>query len=158
MSLNIQFLRDMLSQDSAAVNQLKKLLLQERELLEQREIVGMQELIDQKDALLEALSLSAKQREQLLRATGLTTDLKGWEAFLLRDPSTRFLIPEWQILTNEFIECQKANDINGKMINRSKQTLSHLLNLLRGQVAAPSLYTQKGSTANYTNSHTVTRA
>ncbi len=158
MSLNIQFLRDMLLQDANAIEQLKTLLLKERELLEQRKLEGMQEVVSQKDYLLGNLSFSAKQREQLLRSVGLTTDLTGWEAFLGRDATTRTLIPEWQILTQQFIECKTANEINGKMINRSKQTLSHLLNLIRGQVATPSLYTQKGATTNHSSTHTVAKA
>jgi hypothetical protein len=47
------------------------------------------------------------------------------------------------------------NDINGKMISRSQQTLSHLINLLRGKVAAPSLYTAQGTKTQYTSSYTV---
>jgi flagella synthesis protein FlgN len=158
MSLNIQFLRDMLAQDSNAIKQLKDLLLKERELLEQRQVTGMQEIVSQKDFLLGNLSFTAKQREQLLRSVGLTTDLAGWKAFLERDALTLSLIPEWQALIDVFAECQASNEINGKMINRSKQTLSHLLNLIRGQVAAPSLYTQKGATTNYSSTHTVAKA
>lgn len=158
MSLNIQLLRDMLAQDSNAIQQLKALLIKERELLEQRELEGMQEIVSQKDHLLGNLSYTAKQREQLLRSVGLTTDLAGWKAFLERDALTLSLIPAWQTLTDEFAECQAANEVNGKMINRSKQTLSHLLNLIRGQVASPSLYTQKGATTNHSSTHTVAKA
>ncbi|MFO1389064.1 flagella synthesis protein FlgN [Cellvibrio sp.] len=158
MSLNIQFLRDMLAQDTSAIQELKGLLMKERELLEQRQLDGMQEIVSQKDHLLGNLSYTARQREQLLRSTGLTTDLAGWKMFLERDALTISLIPAWESLTAEFAECQAANEVNGKMINRSKQTLSHLLNLIRGQVAAPSLYTQKGATTNYGTSHTVAKA
>lgn len=158
MTVNIQYLRDMLTQDASSIGQLKAALTAERELLEQRKLEGLQELVALKDQLLGNLTFTAKSREQLLRSIGLETTLVGWEQFLLRDPSTRHLIPEWQKLTNEFVECQKANEINGKMINRSKQTLSHLLNLIRGQVAAPSLYTQKGATSHHNNSYTVTKA
>lgn len=158
MSLNIQFLREMLDQDSNAIEQLKALLIKERELLEQRKLEGMQEIVSQKDHLLGNLSFTARQREQMLRSAGLATDLAGWQSFLERDALTLSLIPAWQTLTNDFAECQAANEVNGKMINRSKQTLSHLLNLIRGQVAAPSLYTQKGSTTNYSSTHTVAKA
>lgn len=158
MSLNIQFLRDMLAQDSAAIQELKSLLTQERELLEQRQLQGMQEIVSRKDQLLDNLSHSARQREQVLTSAALPTDLAGWKRFLERDTQTLSLIPEWDLLTAEFAECQAANEVNGKMINRSKQTLSQLLNLIRGQVAAPSLYTQKGSTTNYSSTHTVAKA
>lgn len=158
MSLNIAYLRDMLAQDSSTIAKLHELLLTEREQLEQRKHQGLQEIVTMKDQLLEVLSFNAKQREQLLRAAGIETTLKGWELLLLRDPSTLSLIPSWQKLTAEFVECQKANEINGRMINRSKQTLTHLLNIVRGQVAAPSLYTQKGATTNHNSSHTVAKA
>ncbi len=158
MSLNIQFLRDMLAQDTSAIQELKGLLMKERELLEQRQLDGMQEIVSQKDHLLGNLSYTARQREQILRNASLPTDLAGWKMFLERDALTLSLIPGWESLTAEFTECQAANEVNGKMINRSKQTLSHLLNLIRGQVAAPSLYTQKGSTTNYSNTHTVAKA
>ncbi len=158
MSFNIQLLRDMLAQDSAAVSQLKSLLLNERELLEQRKLAGMQDIVAQKDQLLGNLAFTAKQRAQLLRTLGLSTDLAGWISFLERDPTTRALVPEWQRLTEHFVECQEANEVNGRMINRSKQTLTQLLNLIRGQVAAPSLYTQKGSTTNHNSSYTVAKA
>ena len=158
MSLNINYLNDMFVQDSAAVQKLKTLLLQERALLEQRTPEGLQEIVPQKDQQLETLTFNAKQREQLLRAAGLATTLAGWEQLLLRDPSTHILVAKWQLLTSEFVECQKANEINGRMINRSKQTLTNLLNLIRGQVAMPSLYTQKGATTNHNSSNSLVKA
>lgn len=158
MSLNLQLLRDMLAQDTHAIRELKALLEQERQLIEQRQLEGMQEIVSQKDQLLDNLSYTARQREQLLRSVGLSTDLAGWKAFLERDALTFRLAPEWEALTAEFAECQAANEVNGKMISRSRQTMSHLLNLIRGQVAAPSLYSKKGAATNYSSSHTVAKA
>ncbi|MES2823674.1 MAG: flagellar protein FlgN [Pseudomonadota bacterium] len=156
--LNINYLREMYAQDSTAVNQLQSLLLVERELMEQRKHEGLQEIVMQKDQLLETLTFNAKQREQLLRAADLETTLAGWEQFLTRSPLTQPLISQWQALTGDFLQCQKANEINGRMISRSRQTLTNLLNLIRGQVAMPSLYTQKGATTNQNSSHTVVKA
>lgn len=158
MSLNINYLNDMLVQDSSAVQKLKNLLLQERELLEQRTLEGLQEIVALKDQQLGTLSFNARQRQQLLQAAGLSANLAGWEELLLSEPSTQTLVASWQTLTAEFVECQKANEINGRMINRSKQTLNHLLNLIRGQVAIPALYTQKGSTTQQNNSQTMVKA
>ncbi len=156
--LDINYLRNMYTQDATAVTQLKNLLLLERELMEQRKHEGLQEIVMQKDQVLETLTVNAKQREQLLHSAGLETTLAGWEQLLMRTPSTLTLITQWQALTADFIECQKENEINGRMINRSKQTLTHLLNLIRGQVAMPSLYTQKGATTNQSSSHTMVKA
>jgi len=156
--LNSSYLNDMFAQDSNAIQHLKSLLLQERQLLEERKPEGLQEIVARKDQHLETLTFNAKQREQLLNAAGLNTSLAGWEQLLSSDSATQSLVSGWRTLTNEFIECQKANEINGRMISRSKQTLTHLLNLIRGQVTVPSLYTQTGTTSNYNNSNSIVKA
>lgn len=158
MSLDITALRQMLAQDSAALSQLKQLLTRERELLEQRKQEGLQEIIEQKAAVVDHLNNSSKIRNQILNTLGLATNASGWDTFLQRNTATLPLRDDWKNLVNDFEECQKMNDVNGKMIARSQQTLNHLLNLLRGKVAAPSLYTAQGTQTQYTSSYTVAKA
>lgn len=158
MSLDITALRQMLAQDSAALTQLKQLLANERELLEQRKQEGLQEIIERKAAAIDHLNNSARIRNQILNALGLSTNASGWDTFLQRNTATLPLRDEWKNLVSDFEECQKMNDVNGKMIARSQQTLNHLLNLLRGKVAAPSLYTAKGTQTQHSSSYTVAKA
>ena len=158
MSLNISSLREMIAQDSAALAQLKQLLSYEREQLEQRKQDELPRIIEQKSILLDQLNHSAKQRQQILSALGLPTNAQGWDTLLQRNLTTQPLIGDWKLLVSEFENCQKMNDINGKMIARSQQTLSHLLNLLRGKVPSPSLYTAQGTKTQNTASYTVAKA
>jgi flagellar biosynthesis protein FlgN len=158
MSLDITALRQMLAQDSAALSQLKQLLTRERELLEQRKQEGLQEIIEQKAAVVDHLNNSSKIRNQILNTLGLAPNASGWDTFLQRNTATLPLRDDWKNLVSDFEECQKMNDVNGKMIARSQQTLNHLLNLLRGKVAAPSLYTAQGTQTQYTSSYTVAKA
>lgn len=158
MSLDISLLRNMIAQDSAALAQLKQLLAQEREQLEQRKQDLLPQIIEQKAALLELLGNSAKQRQQILTALNLPANAQGWDIFLQRNTATLPLRDDWKLLVAEFEDCQKMNDINGKMIARSQQTLSQLINLLRGKVAAPSLYTAQGTKTQHTSSYTVAKA
>ncbi len=158
MSLDISLLRNMIAQDSAALAELKQLLAQEREQLEQRKQDQLPQIIEQKASLLELLNNSAKQRQQILTALGLPANAQGWDLFLQRNTATLPLRDDWKLLVSEFEDCQKMNDINGKMIARSQQTLSHLINLLRGKVAAPSLYTAQGTKTQHTSSYTVAKA
>lgn len=158
MSLDINALRQMLAQDTAALTQLKQLLAEERQLLEQRKQDGMQEIINQKAAAVDHLSNSAKLRHQILTTLGLATNAAGWDIFLQRNALTLPMRDDWKNLLNEFAECQKMNDVNGKMIARSQQTINHLLNLLRGKVPAPSLYTAKGTQTQQATSYTVAKA
>ncbi|MDR7089396.1 MULTISPECIES: flagellar protein FlgN [Cellvibrio] len=158
MSLDITLLRQMITQDSAAISQLKHLLAQERILLEQRKQDELPQIIEQKAILVEQLNNSAKQRQQILNTLGLPANANGWDLFLQRNAATLPLCDEWKILVSEFEDCQKMNDINGKMIARSQQTLSHLLGLLRGKVAAPALYNAQGAKTQHTSSYTVAKA
>lgn len=158
MSLNVTLLRDMIAQDSAALAQLKQLLAQEREQLEQRKQDQLPKIVEQKTILLDQLNNSARQRQQILTTLGLPTNANGWDLFLQRNATTQPLVGEWKILVTEFEDCQKMNDINGKMIARSQQTVNHLLGLLRGKVPAPSLYTAQGTKTQHTASYTVAKA
>lgn len=158
MSLDISLLRNMIAQDSAALAQLKQLLAQERDQLEQRKQDQLPQIIEQKAALLDLLGNNANQRKQILTTLNLPANAQGWDIFLQRNTTTLPLRDDWKLLVSEFEDCQKMNDINGKMIARSQQTLSHLINLLRGKVAAPSLYTAQGTKTQHTSSYTVAKA
>lgn len=158
MSLDIQALRQMIAQDSDAIATLRQLLLRERELLEQRQQEGLQAIIEQKAAVVDLLNNSSKLRHQILTTLGLPTNANGWDTFLQRNAATLPLRDDWKKLISEFEECQKMNDVNGKMIARSQQTVNHLLNLLRGKVAAPSLYNAQGAKTQQSSSYTVAKA
>lgn len=158
MSLDISLLRQMLAQDSAAISQLKTLLIQERTQLVERKQDQLASIVEQKSILVDQLNHNSKQRQQILSTLNLPTNATGWDLFLQRNTATLPLREEWKSLTCEFEECQTMNDINGKIIARSQQTLHHLLNLLRGKVASPSLYTAQGMKTQQTSSYTVAKA
>lgn len=158
MSLDINLLRQMHAQDSSAIQQLKQLLIIEREQLAQRKQEQLSSIAEQKTVLVDQLNHNTKQRTAVLKALNLQTNAQGWDLFLQRNTATLPLREEWQQLITEFEECQELNDINGKLIARSQQTLNHLLNLLRGKVATASLYTAQGLKSEQTSSFTVAKA
>lgn len=158
MSLDINALRQMIAQDTTAVAQLKVLLAQERSLLEQRKQDGLQRIIEQKSELVDVLNGNAKLRQQVLIALKLPPNAAGWDTFLQRNVATQPLRADWTAVVAEFEECQRMNDVNGKMIARSQQTLNHLLGLLRGKVPSPSLYNAQGAKTQYASSYTVAKA
>ena len=145
-ALNKNALQTMIEQDSATIAELKSLLLRERAQLEQREHDELPQIIARKDQLLEDLAFSAKQRQSVLQSLGMKSDSATWERLLEQGEATRELVTPWRNLMSEFAECKSLNEVNGKMIGRSRQTLTQLLNLLRGQVAAPQLYNNMGAT------------
>lgn len=158
MSLDVTQLRQMMAQDGDAIARLKQLLLRERELLETRNQDELSAIVEQKSQLVDMLNQNARTRQNLLRNLGLATDAAGWDLFLQRNTLTLPLRDGWQQIVRDFSECQALNDINGKLIARSRQTLDHLLGLLRGKVAAPSLYTAMGTKTQQNTSYTVAKA
>jgi len=157
MSINPVALQQMIAQDTETAAALKALMLKERSLLEAREHDELPAIIEQKDQLLNRLGENALQRRSVLLDLGLAGDAEGWEVFLNSQPTLADSREPWQQLTALFTECQTLNDINGKMIARSKQTLGNLLNILRGQTAGPTLYNQSGTASSSGGSHSVTR-
>ncbi|MBE8717628.1 flagella synthesis protein FlgN [Cellvibrio polysaccharolyticus] len=157
MSMNPAVLQHMISVDINTSETLIALMNHERELLEQRQHEGLGEVIEQKNQLLSQLGENALQRQALLQSLGLQADAEGWETLLSTHPALTESREPWKKLTQLFTECQRLNEINGKMINRSRQTLGNLLNLLRGQAAGPKLYNQSGVASGNGGSHSVTR-
>lgn len=158
MSINPAALQHMISLDTAATESLKLLMQRERELLEQREHTDLPALIEQKEELLARLGAHALQRQELLKSLNLPADASGWESFMSDHPALTECREPWKRLTQLFAECQELNEINGRMITRSRQTLSNLLNIVRGQSAGPKLYNQSGIASGQGGSQSLTHA
>lgn len=157
--MDINSLRQMIEQDKNALKELADCLIKERECLEQRQLEPMQTLIERKIHLIDQISQQVKFRAQVLAKLNLPQTAEGWSQFLNRHPLTKPLITEWQAVVTCYEECQELNQVNGKLISRSQKTFGHILNLIRGQVAAPSLYGANGSSKNQTTgSYTLAKA
>lgn len=158
VSLNYQQITQMLAQDSATIEQLIELLQQEQEQLPKRDHALLSGIVEQKNALLEQLNHNARLRQQQLVQLGLSSNAEGWDLFLQRNTTTLALRADWQALQQRFAECQKLNEVNGKVIARSRQTLDHLLNLIRGKTPAANLYTASGAQTQQSYSHSIAKA
>lgn len=158
MSINPALVQEMIAQDTHSSEQLKALLIQERQLLEARNHDPLPSLIEQKDHLLDRLSQSARQRQQLLQQLGLKTDADSWQELLKAHKALSPLLANWLQLRELFQECKTLNEVNGRMIARSRQTLGKLLNILRGQVGGTQLYNQSGTTTGTGGANTLAKA
>ena len=159
MSMDINSLRQMIAQDKSALEELRDCLFKEREYLESRNLDPMQVLIERKIQLIDQISKQVKFRAQVLAKLNLPQTAAGWSQFLQRHPLTQPLETEWQTVVQIYEECQELNQINGKLVARSQKTFGHILNLIRGQVTAPSLYGSNGtSKTQTTGSYTLAKA
>lgn len=158
MSVNPQLVGTMLQHDLDAARELISLLGTERELLETRQHDALPALIEQKNTHLHLLDHHAGERHAVLQNLGLKASAEGWETLLQRDPALATHLPLWQEVKEAVSECKRLNDINGKLINRSQQTLVRLLDLVRGKTAAPELYNAAGASTATPYSNTVAKA
>lgn len=158
MTPSPELLRAMLEQDTVLIEQLQALLEQERELLESRQHQPLEALIEAKNPILQQLGEHSQQRQNWLQQAQLSTDHQGWLTLLSASSATETLIGPWQDLNERFAACQELNEINGKIIGRSRQTLGQLLSILRGQSGGPQLYNAQGSTAPEKGSSRISEA
>jgi flagella synthesis protein FlgN len=157
MSIDISILNTMLERDQQAADRLAELLEEERRLLETRQQDKLQQVIDEKAAAIDTLNYHAKERATLLQSLSLPPTLDGWDNFLQRNTQTLPLRDAWYALSKKVEHCRELNEINGKLIARSQQTVNHLLTLMRGNTPTPSLYNAKGGQSQLTSSFTVTK-
>ncbi|WP_347329498.1 flagella synthesis protein FlgN [Marinimicrobium locisalis] len=149
----------MLAQDIQSIEQLQQTLEQERAALEQRDLSALPPVIEAKNQLMAALGEHALQRQAWLDSTGLSRDHEGWQQWLKQRPETASQVEEWQHLAERFAHCRELNEINGKIIHRSQQTLGQMLNLMRGQNnEGPSLYDARGHSGSSGGSQTLGKA
>lgn len=147
----------LLQQDLQACNALEELLTQEGNALAQKDYSKQSQLIELKSQKLADLDSNSQKRQRFLISLKLPATQESWEGLLkqLDNPEIDKL---WQQLQDKFNQCQRLNEINGKVISRSRQVMSRLLNIMRGQVATPDLYNQAGGRQSKRASHTLIQA
>jgi len=143
-----QQLETILSREGEAVNALAATLEQEHEVLGQRDAEKLDEVVALKERQLEGLSNLSQERTAIMQAAGYAADKSGFQAALEADTSGR-LSALWQSIEEALKKCQHQNQVNGKLLDVSKQQTQELLSLLLGQEANGSgLYDQSGNTTN----------
>ncbi len=145
-------IESLLQQDLQTVRELNELLLQEREALKGRDYQQQSHLIEEKNRRLNLLDANRQKRERLLSTLEQPITKAAWEQ-LIKNAENPQLQQLWRSLQEAFAECQEANQVNGKMIGRSRQIFGRLLSIVRGQVETPELYNQKGGRQVTTGNH-----
>ncbi|MDO3385090.1 flagellar protein FlgN [Gilvimarinus sp. SDUM040013] len=158
MSVNPTLVAQMLNNDIAAAEALLDLLRQENELLKERKHPELETIVSAKSEHLNTLDAHARERSALLKSLGLANDSDGWVQYMHSQPPLVALTEQWTQLQELVHQCTLQNDKNGKLINRSQQTLNRLLDLVKGKGAGENLYNAKGATTNRAASGTMVKA
>jgi len=150
-------IESLLQIDLKHARRLVELLQLERTCLQKRDSQTLAELIEEKDQLLKKLDQSAQIRNEWLGQLGYDTSLKAWEN-VIEQQQDEVLSLLWSQLQQSILKGRELNEINGRLIGRSQQTLLKLLSILRGNSAAPQLYGSDGNTRNNSESQCFTEA
>lgn len=150
-------LSQLLKLDLQNSTRLAEVLTQERETLQQRDRSALAGLIEEKEQLLAKLNKSALLRSQWLGQLGLPATPASWQN-LIDQQQDGTLSALWVDLDNKVKECRELNEVNGRLIGRSQQTLNKLLNILRGNKGSTQLYGRNGNAQTQNESRCFTEA
>lgn len=135
--------------DINACKQLIRLLNEEADALTSRKPEQLEDIIQEKAAYLVQLDQSATMRSRWMKVSNDQVPAK-WQS-LLESFNNPAIKSAWDTLKYLLEECKVKNETNGKMLARNQQVFSKLVNIMRGQTNAPSLYTSAGkSSGGYT--------
>lgn len=136
-----------LRSDLASLDTLIGLLMEERQAVIQRDLETLDRVNSSKNASLAKLDQTGIERDALLARMQLGADPDQLQRFLSL-PETETSEPgihqTWAALRQRLLEVRRENEINGKLISRNRQTLTHLVNLLRGQTGPTGVYGRSG--------------
>lgn len=147
MDREIRELHQVFRDDVSALRSLVALLREEREAIISRDVTELERVTGAKGEYLDQLEQSSRVRDGLLERIGITAEPDPMHRFAT-DQATLDVVPEfhetWLQLKDALGNVRRENIINGRLVSRSRQTLNHLIDILRGKADAPSLYGREG--------------
>lgn len=148
-------IRSLIDNDVCNTAELKAILEQEKQALEKRDSDALQQILGRKQQVLGLLEQNNEARIKVLQAVGLSQNTQGWQQLIahckLEEP--------WRTLEENLKRCQELNAVNELVVIRSKQSVGHVLNILRGTLGQPNLYNESGvSGAHNSTGRTITTA
>lgn len=156
-NLNAEQIQRQLTGDIHACNALLSLLEEEQSALATKDADALANIIDQKLPALAQLENSAKQRAAWASANAPADVVASWDG-VLDNINQKKLKTDWEHVKKLTLECKHKNEVNGKILARHQQVYGRLLELLRGQTAAPQLYNAYGAATQNSRSVKVDEA
>ncbi len=135
-----------LQQELGQLAQLESVLGLENEALKQRDTDAIAKNSSDKQSLISSIESLGRQRLALLQAAGKGTDKDSVLAFVNAEPK---LQEQWGELEAILLRCQKQNQVNGMVLEKSRQQTQQILGILLGQDSRKDtqLYDAKGGTS-----------
>ncbi len=158
LPFNSEELQKHIDQDVSLCTQLLQLLQSEQDALKNREVEKVESLLEQKVPILEALELSAKQRQSWASVSQGEENNEALWTSLLSSLGNTSVKTQWEKLKGLYVDVRAQNEVNGKLLSRHQGTLQRLLDIMRGKTASPSLYGASGYSSAASQSNKVGEA
>ncbi len=142
--------RSLIEQETAATVALINSLEEEKKALSTRDSPGLHKCVEIKAKTIVTLEQLSKYRLNILAAHGLDSSNEAWNVLLqtLAKGSDSDILDKWNQLKVLAKRSYELNQVNGKIVNRTRQTVQRLLTILRGQPDSVDLYDQLGRSTN----------
>jgi flagellar biosynthesis/type III secretory pathway chaperone len=150
-------LKVLLKQDIVDLDELKKLLDQEKITLTTRNTDRIKAIAENKSQKVQQLESRAKIKAKLIANSGLGIK-PGEVEQQISSLEDQELTSLWQDSRMKMDLCKDSNLVNGTIISRSMQRTTKLMSIIRGQNNRPQLYGQQGKEQNYSGSHRIGKA
>ncbi|MGE7992460.1 flagella synthesis protein FlgN [Pseudomonas sp. NPDC089554] len=139
-------LLQLIEDDIAPTEELLELLQNEAVALHGRDMPLLENILARKQSLIVLLEQQGLRRNHLLTSLGLPADRAGVQAVAAQSPNGDVMLQQLDVLTQLMDACQKANQINGRIIQVQQHTTANQIRILMGG-DSPSLYDSRGATA-----------
>jgi len=130
------------------------LLKLEESALHNRDTDAIESLLEEKLPLIDALEHAAQVQKTWVQEIGNEEDL---QARLEREIGPDF-VTLWRRAKELYQATRAQNEINGRLLSKQNRSISHVLDVMRGRTATPSLYTSAGAARAYANTSKVGEA
>jgi flagellar biosynthesis/type III secretory pathway chaperone len=150
-------LKKLLKQDIIDLTTLTSLLEQEKITLTTRNTQKINQLAEHKSQTVNQLETRAKLKAKLIASSGLGIR-PGQVEEKLATLNDQELMSLWKDSRDQLSACQQQNAVNGSIITQSRQRVTKLMDIIRGQNKAPNLYGQQGKTQAFKSTHRIGKA
>lgn len=149
-----------LGADQADLQQLTDWLKKEYQALEQQDHTAINDYAEQKDIVVRRLEQRSQLRSTVLERHGFYPKKRKWLTTIetLNQHTRSDLLSMWLNLEEQLKTCQRALQLNEKIITGLKQNVDRFMNIIRGQTSTTQTYNASGKTENFLSRKALTQA
>ncbi|MDG2473256.1 MAG: flagellar export chaperone FlgN [Pseudomonadales bacterium] len=149
-----------LGADQADLQQLTDWLQKEYQSLEQQDHSAINEYAKQKDMLVRRLEQRSQLRSTVLERHDFFPQQGKWLTAIetLNEHTPNDLLGMWLNLETQLKTCERALQLNEKIITGLKQNIDRFMHILHRQTSTAQTYNASGETENFLSRRTLTQA